>query len=373
MLNVKARKIGAKKVYICTFLKKLNQKKMKRIIFSIVSMTLLSNFSFAQCNELFISEYVEGTGNNKGIEIYNPTQNNVSLANYRLVRWDNGNVLVEPFPLENVLNLPSNITMAPNTTYVMALNLTDPAGTGQNAPIDVALQAAADTLLCPGCATGTNESRVLCFNGDDALSLQKNNGGSWVNVDIFGCIGERPSNSNGSFSPTAGWTILPPFSSMPATYDSNTQGPYFLQYWSQDKTLKRKFAIKQGVTANPAPQSFNASVQWDSLPADTYTGLGSHSCECYPNSIQNSILAESTSILPNPSTGVITVKTIQFSGLVQVTNIAGQVVKSFDINKLTDNIILDLSALPKGIYNLSLVGKQNAGIENITHKKVILH
>jgi hypothetical protein len=360
----------AKKDYICTFLKNLNQKKMKRILFTIVSITLLGQISFAQCNELFISEYVEGAGNNKALEIYNPTQNNISLSNYRLVRWDNGNVLVEPFPLENVLNLPTNITMAPNTTYVMALNLTAP-GTGQDAPIDVALQNAADTLLCPGCATGTNESRVLCFNGDDALTLQKNNGGTWVNVDIFGCIGERPSNSNGSFSPTAGWTILPPFSSMPAGYDSNTQGPYFLQYWSQDKTLKRKFNIKQGVTANPAPQSFNASVQWDSLPSNTYTGLGSHSCECYPQGIENNQLEALTSISPNPSNGIITVKTLQFSGYVQLTNVSGEVVKSVEITKLSDAFTLDLTGFAKGIYNLSMFGKENSN-ERIAHKKVII-
>jgi hypothetical protein len=345
---------------------------MKRILFTIVSFSFLSQISFAQCNELFISEYVEGTSNNKAIEIYNPTQNPISLSNYRLVRWDNGNVHVEPFPLEAVLNLPANITLAPNTTYVMALNLTDPAGTGQNAPIDLALQAAADTLLCPGCATGTNQPRVLCFNGDDALSLQKNNGGSWVNVDIFGCIGEQPSNSVGSFSPTAGWTILPPFSSMPATYDASTQGPYFLQYWSQDKTLKRKFTVKQGVTANPAPQSFNASVQWDSLPVNTYTGLGSHSCECWPNSISNNKIDDATSISPNPSNGIITIKTNQFIGYVKLSNLSGQVVRSFEISKLTDNFMLDVSNLPKGIYNLSLIGKQSGANQQVTNKKVIV-
>ena len=344
---------------------------MKRILFSIVSLTLLGQASFAQCGDLFISEYVEGTGNNKAIEIYNPTQNSISLANYRLVRWDNGNVHVEPFPLEAVLNLPTNITMQPNTTYVMALNLTDPAGTGQSAPIDVALQAAADTLLCPGCATGTNQPRVLCFNGDDALSLQKNNSGTWVNIDIFGCIGEQPSNSTGTFSPTAGWTILPPYSSMPATYDSNTQGPYFLQYWSQDKTLKRKFAVKTGVSSNPAPQSFNASVQWDSLPANTYSGLGSHSCECWPNSIEKDNFNEATTISPNPSNGIVNIKTTQFNGMVQITNVAGVVVKTIEISKMTDNLVIDLGFLPKGIYNLSLIGKQSNS-NKVSHKKIII-
>jgi hypothetical protein len=158
---------------------------------------------------------------------------------------------------------------------------------------------------------------------------------------------------------------------MPANYDSNTQGPYFLQYWSQDKTLKRKFNIKQGVTTNPAPQSFDASVQWDSLPANTYTGLGSHSCECYPQAIENNQLEASTSISPNPSNGLITVKTSQFNGYVQLTNVAGEMVKSIEINKLTDSFTLDLSGLAKGIYNLSMFGKGNNN-ERIAHKKVVI-
>jgi hypothetical protein len=182
---------------------------------------------------------------------------------------------------------------------VVALNLTDPNGTGQSAPIDLELQAAADTLLCPGCATGTGLPRVLCFNGDDALALQKKNGNNWVNVDIFGCIGERPSNSQGTYSPTAGWTILAPFSSMPANYDPATQGPYFLQYWSQDKTLLRKFFVQTGVSVNPAQQTFNPSVQWDSLPANTFYELGRHACACGCTEFVNAVASIA---LSSPST-----------------------------------------------------------------------
>ena len=281
--------MSAKKDYICTFLKKIKPKKMKRILFTIVSLTLLSQFSFAQCNDLFISEYVEGTGNNKAIEIYNPTINPVSLANYRLIRHDNGNSnTLEPIDPQHVLNLPSNITMAPKTVYVMALNLTDPNGTGQSAPIDLALQAVADTLLCNGCATTVGNSRVLCFNGDDALALQKNVGGSWVNIDIFACIGEQPTNNNGTASPTAGWTILPPYSSMPVGY--TPAGAYFLEYWTQDKTLYRKFGVETGVVTNPPVASFNPSVQWDSLPANTFDGLGNHDCVCGCTDLTNSTI-----------------------------------------------------------------------------------
>jgi hypothetical protein len=42
------------------------------------------------CTELFFSEYIEGSSNNKAIEIYNPTASAVSLANYSIKRFNNG-------------------------------------------------------------------------------------------------------------------------------------------------------------------------------------------------------------------------------------------------------------------------------------------
>lgn len=251
---------------------------MKKLLFIIAVFNFSLMLKAQTCGDLFISEYVEGTGNNKALEIYNPTSNPISLSNYRIVRYDNGNNYSEPIPPESVMDLPVNIVMPPHSVYVIALNLTDPNGTGQSAPIDLELQAVADTLLCPGCATGTGLPRVMCFNGDDALALQKKSGTSWNNVDIFGCIGERPSNSQGLFSPTGGWTIIPPYSSMPSDYPN--PGAYFLEYWSQDKTLLRKFGVQTGVNVNPAPQTFNPSVQWDSLPTNTYVELGRHACAC---------------------------------------------------------------------------------------------
>jgi len=46
----------------------------------------------AQCTELFFSEYIEGSGNNKCIEIFNPTGAAIDLAagNYTVVRFSNG-------------------------------------------------------------------------------------------------------------------------------------------------------------------------------------------------------------------------------------------------------------------------------------------
>ncbi|PJB59725.1 MAG: nuclease, partial [Bacteroidetes bacterium CG_4_9_14_3_um_filter_41_19] len=52
---------------------------MKKLLLLLV-VAFFATFSFAQeCSNLFISEYVEGSGNNKAIEIYNPTPNSIDL------------------------------------------------------------------------------------------------------------------------------------------------------------------------------------------------------------------------------------------------------------------------------------------------------
>ena len=38
--------------------------------------------AWSQCDELFISEYVEGSRNNKALEIYNPTGSTIDLSQY---------------------------------------------------------------------------------------------------------------------------------------------------------------------------------------------------------------------------------------------------------------------------------------------------
>ena len=60
-------------------------------IFSFIVASILTCGLFAQnCTNLFISEYVEGSGNNKVIELYNPTSDAIDLSNYALSRWSNG-------------------------------------------------------------------------------------------------------------------------------------------------------------------------------------------------------------------------------------------------------------------------------------------
>jgi predicted extracellular nuclease len=95
--------------------------------------------------EIFISEYIEGSSNNKAIEFYNPTGVAIDLGagNYQLEIYFNGNT-------------------TPNTT----INLS-----GTIAPDDVFWLADIDAVLgiTPDQTNGSN-----FFNGDDAVVLKKN-------------------------------------------------------------------------------------------------------------------------------------------------------------------------------------------------------
>lgn len=340
---------------------------MIKSLLTVSAALLVSVAAQAQCSDLFISEYVEGTGNNKALEIYNSSNNPINLGSYRLIRWSNGALT----PADNEIQpLPANITLAPKATYVIAVNLTDPNGTGQSAPIDVALQAKADTLLSNGCGTEPGNIRSMCFNGDDAISLEKNVDGNWVKIDIFACIGEQPLNSAGTASPTAGWTIIPPYSSMPADYDSGVSGPYFLQYWSQDKTLIRKPSVENGVNTNPAPESFNASVQWDSLPANTFDSLGLHTCTCNLLGVNDAESASLSQVFPNPAGNVAYVRSALNVRRVALFNLTGALVREFEVEVPNKEIRLDVDALPEGTYLVKLGFEQ--GIER-TKKLIVKH
>ena len=48
------------------------------------------NAQITDCSDLFFSEYVEGYGQNKAIEIYNPTTAPIDLSDYQIERYSNG-------------------------------------------------------------------------------------------------------------------------------------------------------------------------------------------------------------------------------------------------------------------------------------------
>ena len=165
----------------------------------------------------------------------------------------------------------------------------------------------------------------MVFNGDDALGLRKNE----TAVDIFGKIGEDPGYA-WTDDASAGFT------------DANGG-----DWWTRDHTLIRKANIKQGVTISPI--LFDPTAEWDTLAQNTFTELGSHSCDCYtPASIV--VQANNIRLYPNPSTNnnILILQADRPLGNISLINMVGQTVRKF---KSEQNIItINTQQLSSGTY-----------------------
>ncbi|NET03131.1 MAG: endonuclease [Symploca sp. SIO2B6] len=170
--------------------------------------------------DLFISEYVEGSSNNKAIEIFNGTGAAIDLAaeGYTLEFYFNGNTSPS-----TTINLSGTITN--NDVFVVADN------------------DAAQAILNVADQTSTSNF----FNGDDAIVLRKG-GASGAILDVIGQIGTDPGSQWGS-----GLTS------------------------TQNNTLRRQSSIVAGDT-NP-DDAFDPALEWDGFAQDTFDGLGSHTID----------------------------------------------------------------------------------------------
>ena len=134
---------------------------MKKTMFILGSAFLGLGMAFAQesvtLSDLIISEYLEGSSNNKAIEIYNGTGADVDLAAYSLMKQTNGS---GDYKNEQVLAG----TLANGETFVLVNS------------------QASDELK----ALGDMTSNVTSFNGNDAVALFK----SGEKIDEVGVFGD---------------------------------------------------------------------------------------------------------------------------------------------------------------------------------------
>ena len=238
------------------------KKKISIIIISLIYITTNSQ----DCSDLFISEYVEGPGNNNAIEIYNPTNSSIDLSGYTINRYSNGaSSGPESWQLGGII--------ASNEALVIGNGQVDSiwVSTYWSLPVDPLFYS----LLDDHCNGDYDANSTFYFNGDDAMTLEKNGN----IIDIFGKVGEDPG---------AAWT-----DDVTAGYTDANGGTW----WTKRQTLIRKPSVMQGVNQNPI--LFNASLQWDSLPDATYSELGYHNCDCISSSVKN-INNISYRIYPNP-------------------------------------------------------------------------
>ncbi|PLX13058.1 MAG: hypothetical protein C0598_04550 [Marinilabiliales bacterium] len=256
----------------------------------LVLLVFIASGLFAQdCTELFISEYVEGSGNNKAIEIYNPTLNAIDLSEYQLVRYSNGGF--EPNPVE------LSGTIESKGTFVVVLDKRDHDGTGFEQPVDSALQEKADIFLCPVYEV----NKMMYFNGNDAVTLEKVTGEI---IDIFGFIGPPMTSDDNGWGEYNDTTITYNSGGNPTEYTISNYivGPLFWLSWTKDHTLMRKAEVSYGVTENPDPY-FVVTQQWDSLAENTFDSLGFHNCNCTTFGIDEAKAKVNVDIYPNPVNG----------------------------------------------------------------------
>jgi hypothetical protein len=284
-----------------------------------------------QCNELFISEYVEGSRNNKALEIYNPTSNAVDLSKYRVTRWQNGSAAWTAQMSDGLSG-----TLQPKDVVVVVLDRRDTTKIGQDTPVVLSLRLKADLFL----SKDYNTSFSMSFNGDDAMSLDKLNDatGKWVPVDIFGKIGERPSPA---------WSDKPPYTGTGTWY-------------SLDKTLIRKDSVMTGVAKNPL--EFNPKLEWVLNPRDMFDSLGFHTCLCTqsPSATVKMPVMTQVAVYPNPAIKTATVfLPFEISQLICL-NAAGQTV-SVRFNQVgmddMSQYSLDVAHLSAGVYTLEFIAQ----------------
>ncbi len=203
---------------------------------------LIPFFSIGQdCSELFFSEHVEGSSQNKALEIFNPTNSSVNLSDYTIERYANGsNFVTDDMNLEGML--------LPGQTWVVVHP--DTNTTSQFGYIQMELYNLANQIA------PFYPSPIAGMNGNDAITLSKNG----TIIDIIGKIGEDPGDA-WTDDATAGFT------------DANGGA-----WWTRNHTMIRKSNITQGVTSNPL--LFNPSAQWDTLSINDWSNLGYHECYC---------------------------------------------------------------------------------------------
>ena len=171
---------------------------------------VIASLSAPASANLIISEYVEGSSNNKAIELYNNSTESLSLAGYKLNLYVNGKTTIQS-------TLDLSATLPANGTYVIV----NPSSNDE-------LKGKADL-----------EHSVTSFNGDDALVLIQ---GDTV-IDSFGQFGTDP----GSY-----WS------------EGGVQ--------TQNKTLRRNDSVLVGRTSPSAP--FDPSEEWVQFDQDDFSGLG---------------------------------------------------------------------------------------------------
>lgn len=348
-----------------------------------------------QGTELFFSEYDEGahqsgvnyggtsnsTGNERALEIYNPTNNIVSLAPYSVRRYSNGSLTV--VDEERLVQRTGANTLGARGTFVYANGEATLPSIRQvaNQFGTAAYNTQGPNYISGG---GAPTGNVSYFNGDDAVALVRYPSGTagqgtGVIVDLIGSIGEAPLLAAGGSG--GNWNGFNPI--------DDIQGPPLVHVYvaSANQSLVRRASVSGGVRTNPGPQNvpnsnppvrstaanaYNIANEWSvysyafppgttgsgSVGAQLYDQLGNHNDYTGPfGTYQTTITATlgkfdaNISVYPNPAHGTATVEIKDAKvGYVSIRNSLGQNISAQAKGQGQEKLTLDVSSLKPGLY-----------------------
>jgi len=296
---------------------------MKKLLLSLSVLFAMSvNAQITDCSDLFFSEYVEGYGQNKAIEIYNPTSLTIDLSAYQIERYSNGATNSSAGGVTNLTGM-----LVSGDAFVITSGETDTSSTfGFIDPILFSMSDLAEPV--------GSYPTPLHMNGNDAMVLTKNG----QIIDVIGKVGEDPASG--------AWT------------DDAASGFTMGSWWTAQHTLIRKNTVLYG--DNNGVDLFNPSLEWDSLVIGSWNNLGAHTCDCIGATVINDANSISYVVYPNPANigETITVNTKEKIKNIEVINLLGEKVFTESSNKITT------SNLSKGTYILMINLSDSRVLEN---------
>ena len=181
----------------------------------------------SQSGGLFFSEYIEGSENNKAIEIFNPDNQVISLDSYRIAIAKEGGEWLEFEPFAN------GAEIAPLSSFVLLHISVNPDYFSLND---------ADQVITLGSS--------LQFNGDDALALVYIESEDTLIVDVIGETGKDPGR---------GWKVA---NTPNSTYNNTLIRKEYVYYGNPD------WSISAG--------SNTEDSEWIIRPENDFSDLGKH-------------------------------------------------------------------------------------------------
>jgi len=185
---------------------------MKFMLRQPLALAIASLCALPASADLYFSEYVEGSSNNKALEIYNSSNTAVNLGNYKVEMYFNGSNSAG-------LTIPLSGSIPAQGVFVLAHG------------------SANATIL----ATANQTNSAGWYNGDDAVVLKN---GSTI-IDSIGQVGIDPGTEWGT-----GLTS------------------------TADNTLRRKTSITTGDIN--VGNAFDPSSEWEGYAQDTFDHLGTY-------------------------------------------------------------------------------------------------